>query len=190
MDLTYAPVGSSIVSDDSSTKKKKAGFFKRGISSQESASQDGLAQPVEAKTGLFAPKPAKAHYSATRNLNKVLGLSLSYLVAIDLSQLPHLPPLILLSSTGPTETTGPLDPKLHFEGLRAPEKGILYQRSRALTLQYGHHSGLLVPVTEVADVGYLLCGFTDEPTRNFDDRDVRYFKRFATELEKWVVKTG
>ncbi|KAL8279848.1 hypothetical protein RQP46_007698 [Phenoliferia psychrophenolica] len=126
--------------------------------------------------------------SATRNLAKILGLSLCYLVAIDVSQLPTLPSVALLSTTGPTVPPPSFDPKLHFEALRAPERGLLYQRNRASAATLGHQAGMLVPVIEFQSIGYVLCAFTDKVERSFDDRDVKYLRRFGVELEKWVVK--
>ena len=47
---------------------------------------------------------------------------------------------------------------------------------------------MLVPVIEFQSMGYVLCAFTDKVERTFDDRDVKYLRRFGVELEKWVVK--
>ena len=130
----------------------------------------------------FSRECQLAFDSATRNLSKILGLSLCYLVALDVSNLPTLTPVTLLSATGLTDPPPSFDPKLHFEALRAPERGLLYQRNRTSALKHGHQAGMLVPVIEVRQVGYILCGFTDKPEREFDDRDVKYLRAPAFQL--------
>ena len=129
-----------------------------------------LIEEDESTIPTFPAATQAAFDSATRNLSKILGLSLCYLVALDLTDLPTVPALTLLSSTGLTNPPPAFDPKLHFEALRAPERGLLYQRNRASALKHGHQAGMLVPVSEVGQVGYVLCGFTDRVEREFDDR--------------------
>ncbi|KAL8291575.1 hypothetical protein RQP46_002553 [Phenoliferia psychrophenolica] len=138
----------------------------------------------ESSAPKYTAEAQLAFDSCTRNLAKLLHLSLVYIVAIDLSKLPSLSPLTTLSSSGTDNTTAPHDPKVHFAALRAPERGLLYQRGRGTASSLG----MLIPILEHGSIGYVLAGLSTTPGKEFEDRDVKYLRRFATELENWVVK--
>lgn len=123
--------------------------------------------------------------TATKMLSKSVDLSLVYLVALDLSNPSYT--LTLLSSRGLPTPSPSFDPTLHFKALRAPEGGLLYQNTRGGN---GFASGLLVPILEVRQVGYVLAGYTYDVERVFGERDMAYFVRFAQQLEPWVSRVG
>ncbi|KAL8277098.1 hypothetical protein RQP46_010526 [Phenoliferia psychrophenolica] len=131
------------------------------------------------------PEVQKVLDTATRVLAKSLKLSLVYLCTLDLSTSAHT--LTLLSSSGLPSPAPAFDPALHFEALRAPEGGLLYQNTKKV----GYSAGLLVPILEVRQAGYCLCGFTDSNDPSyFGQREMERFVAFATQLEPWVSKVG
>ncbi|KAL8292358.1 hypothetical protein RQP46_001824 [Phenoliferia psychrophenolica] len=125
---------------------------------------------------------------ATKMLGQSLKLSLVYLVSLDLASPTHT--LTLLASFGLPTPAPTFDPALHFKALRAPEGGLLFQNTKGAASK-GFKSGLLVPILEVRQVGYCLCGYTfDQNPTYFGQREMEYFTKFAEQLEPWVSKIG
>ncbi|KAL8276204.1 hypothetical protein RQP46_011416 [Phenoliferia psychrophenolica] len=115
-------------------------------------------------------------------LCKSLELTFVYLIAVDLT---HDCNLTLLSSHGLPTPPPTFEPSLHFKALRAPEGGIVYQRAAGRTS--GFASGLLVPVKEFRNVGFILAGYS-AMERDFLERDMSYFVKFASHLETWCAQ--
>ncbi|KAM0750369.1 hypothetical protein T439DRAFT_381065 [Meredithblackwellia eburnea MCA 4105] len=125
--------------------------------------------------------------TATRMLCKATDLSLVYLVGLDLAVPAHT--LTLLSAKGLPNPPPSFDPELHFKALRAPEGGLLFKNPRGGG-GLGYSSGLLIPVLEVRRVGYVLCGYTVDAEKEFGQREMLFFTRFAEQLEPWLAKIG
>lgn len=127
--------------------------------------------------------------TATRMLAKALKLDLVYLVSLDLADPGH--NLTLLASCGLPTPAPAFDPGLHFKALRAPEGGLLYSNSsKGDTRGSGMASGIMIPILEVRRSGYVLCGYTADSSRAFGDRDMKFFVKFAEQLEPWVSRVG
>ncbi|KAL8284297.1 hypothetical protein RQP46_005046 [Phenoliferia psychrophenolica] len=153
--------------------------------------------PPALPTSLFTfPKhtgPAQVAFdSTTKNLTKTLNLSHCYVAAVNFSQLPNHIHVKLLSSSGLADPDLALDPQLHLEAMRNPTKGLRYQRSAAAIERLGFSAGMMVPIIELpkqaGGTGYVLCAFTDQPNRPFEDRDMIHMRRIAAALESWVAK--
>ncbi|GAA5909481.1 GAF domain-containing protein [Sporobolomyces salmoneus] len=129
--------------------------------------------------------------TAMKMLAKALTLDLVYLAALDLSVLPE-PSLRILSARGLPTPAPSFDPNLHLKSLRAREGGLVYRNPRYVAGGNGsfYASGLLIPVIEVRRVGYVLCGYTQQPDREFVQKDLAYFVRFAEQLELSCAKLG
>ncbi|GAA5953714.1 hypothetical protein JCM3765_006946 [Sporobolomyces pararoseus] len=128
--------------------------------------------------------------TATKMLAKALALDLVYLAALDLHLLPE-PSLRILSARGLPSPAPSFDPKLHLKALRSPEGGLIYKNPRFVPNGSGSYaSGILIPVIEVRRVGYVLCGYTQQPEREFAQRDLGYLVRFAEQLEAGCAKLG
>ena len=118
---------------------------------------------------MIAPDVQKVFDTATRMLGKSLDLPFVYLIQIDLATSEHT--LTLLSSIGLPSPQPSFDPALHFNALRAPEGGVMYQSKKSK----GFSSGILIPVREVRKTGFVLAGYTDDAERELGERDMRYF---------------
>lgn len=131
---------------------------------------------------------------ATKMLAKALGVSLVYLVALDLitSSSSSSPTLRVLAAHGLSNPAPSFDPALHLKALRAPEGGLLYRNPRYSPEGegLGYASGLLIPVMEVRRVGYCLCAYTKEAERQFEQKDLALVVKFAEQLETYVTKLG
>ncbi|GAA6015867.1 hypothetical protein JCM11491_007217 [Sporobolomyces phaffii] len=128
--------------------------------------------------------------TATKMLAKALDLDLVYLASLDLRLLPE-PSLRILSARGLPSPAPSFDPNLHLKALRAQEGGLIYKNPRFVPSGPGSYSsGILIPVMEVRRVGYVLCGYTQQPERDFVQRDLSYFVRFAEQLEAGCAKLG
>lgn len=128
--------------------------------------------------------------TATKMLAKALALDLVYLAALDLHILPE-PSLRILSARGLPSPAPSFDPNLHLKALRSPEGGLVYKNPRFVSNGSGSYSsGILIPVIEVRRVGYVLCGYTQQPDREFVQRDLGYLVRFAEQLEAGCAKLG
>ena len=134
-----------------------------------------------------SPEARLAFDSATSDLAAILELSLVYLVTIDLRKPRNPSSFTILSSTASGGPAPTLDPQLHLLALKSSERGLVYQRSAAGIAKKGFRAGLLVPVLELEEFGYVLCAFTHDPARQFDDRDVRFMRSIASELEVWLM---
>ncbi|KAL8283539.1 hypothetical protein RQP46_005642 [Phenoliferia psychrophenolica] len=143
-----------------------------------------------------APSPAapvvigkdvqKVFDTATKMLGKSLDLPFVYLIQIDLTTgASHR--LSLLSSTGLPSPPPDFDPLLHFNALRAPEGGI-FHRSKSGKAAFS--SGILIPVREVRKSGYVLAGYSNDVEREMGEREMKYFAKFAVNLETWVSRVG
>lgn len=155
----------------------------------------GLAVTTEDPVPAVPRETQKVLDTATRTLRKALGLSLVYLVALDLAAPERergVPALRVLSACGLPSPVPAFDPVLHLKALRAPEGGLLYKNARFAGggEGTGYAAGILIPIMEVRRVGYVLAGYTKEQERDFGQKDLTMFVRFAEQLEQFVVGIG
>ena len=151
----------------------------------------GLACTTEAPVTAVAKDIQRVFDQACKMLAKALGFSLVYLVALDLT--PGVAPTLkVLASHGLTNPAPSFDPALHLKALRAPEGGLLYRNPRfdptGDTTAYA--SGLMIPILECRKKGYVLCGYTRDVEREFEQKDLQITVKFAEELESYVTKLG
>ncbi|GAA6027351.1 hypothetical protein JCM8097_002618 [Rhodosporidiobolus ruineniae] len=141
--------------------------------------------------------------TAVRMLAKALELELVYLAALDLSfaassptdsSSPALNPIRILSAHGLPQPPPSFDPSLHLKALRAPEGGLIYKNPRfspsTVSTTATYAAGILIPVLEVRRTGYVLCGYTRKEKRDFVQRDLTYFVRFAEGLEAGCIRAS
>ncbi|BGP21105.1 hypothetical protein JCM10213_008981 [Rhodosporidiobolus nylandii] len=144
----------------------------------------------------------KTFDTAVRMLAKALELELVYLAALDLtpvnspfSSSSSDPKLRLLSSYGLPTPPPSFDPTLHLKALRAPEGGLVYRNARyssaaSSSTNISYAAGLLIPILEVRRTGYVLCGYSRKEGREFVQRDLTYFCKFAEGLEAGCIKAS
>jgi len=150
----------------------------------------GLAVTTEDPVPAISRETQKVFDTATRTLLKALDLSLVYLVALDLAA-PDKPALRVLSACNLPSPVPAFDPVLHLKALRAPEGGLLYKNARYDGNEgAGYAAGMLIPIMEVRRVGYVLSGYTKDVGRDFGQKDLTLFVRFAEQLEQFVVGLG
>ncbi|GAA6006967.1 hypothetical protein JCM10207_009154 [Rhodosporidiobolus poonsookiae] len=133
--------------------------------------------------------------TAVKMLAKALDIELVYLASLDLTLADAASSssvkLRILSSFGLPVPPPSFDPALHLKALRAPEGGLLYKNPRfSPESPAAYASGILIPVLEVRRTGYVLCGYTRKEARDFAQRDLTYFVRFAEGLEAGCIKAS
>ncbi|ORY66786.1 hypothetical protein BCR35DRAFT_270103 [Leucosporidium creatinivorum] len=153
-----------------------------------------LAMTSEAPVTAVPKDLQRVFDQATKMLAKALGVSLVYLVALDLlpSSSSSSPTLRVLAAHGLSNPAPSFDPALHLKALRAPEGGLLYRNPRYSPEGegLGFASGMLIPILEVRRVGYCLCAYTKEAERQFEQKDLALMVKFAEQLETYVTKLG
>lgn len=149
-----------------------------------------LAMTTEAPVTAVPKDLQRVFDQATKMLAKALGVSLVYLVALDL--IPSSPTLRVLAAHGLSNPAPSFDPALHLKALRAPEGGLLYRNPRYSPEGegLGYAQGMLIPILEVRRVGYCLCAYTKEADRQFEQKDLALMVKFAEQLETYVTKLG
>lgn len=164
-----------------------------------------LAVTTEAPVTAVPKESQRVFDQAVTLLAQALNMSLVYLAAIDLAPStsiagqPAEPVLRLLAAEGLPDPAPAFDPALHIKALRAPEGGLLYRNPRSgaadgtsgsQVATVGYASGILIPVLEVRRIGYVLSGYTRDPTRAFVQRDLASMVRLAESLEYHVASLG
>ncbi|GAA5979254.1 hypothetical protein JCM11641_001974 [Rhodosporidiobolus odoratus] len=152
---------------------------------------------TEAPVSALPREVQKTFDTAVKMLAKALNLELVYLAALELSVLEtptstDSDKLRILSSHGLPTAPPSFDPALHLKALRAPEGGLIYRNTQfdpaASNLTYA--AGLLIPILEVRRMGFCLCGYTRKEGRDFVQRDLTYFVKFAEGLESACIKAS
>ncbi|GAA5857540.1 hypothetical protein JCM8547_009329 [Rhodosporidiobolus lusitaniae] len=138
--------------------------------------------------------------TAVKMLAKALELELVYVAALDLALLDapsstsssSSAKLRILSSHGLPHPPPSFDPALHLKALRAPEGGLIYKNPRFVpsSLVSTYAAGILIPILEVRRQGYVLCGYSRSADKNFVQRDLTYFVRFAEGLEAACIRAS
>lgn len=165
---------------------------------------------------LLANTPPKVIYaSACTSLASGLGLSLVYLVALDLSQCPPAPSIVgnptlslLAAHNLPIDSKPSFDPALHLRALRAPEGGLLFRspavkrsskekerkgkgKEREREAQEeggsGFASGVLLPVAETDTQGWVLAGYTTDKRRRWGEEEMNRLEDAREKLQKVLL---
>lgn len=131
--------------------------------------------------------------TTTRMLLKALSFDLVYLVKVSIpapSSFSAPPSLEILSSSGMPRPQPKFDPDLHLSALRSTG-GLLFHSPETTTYdREAYKTGLLMPIVSMRRVGYLLCAFTKDETKEIGERELRWVGKFAEELEGVVLGLG
>lgn len=140
-----------------------------------------------------ADTPSSSTFAAAcTSLAQSLDLSLVYLVSLDLSSCPPAPSItgqpaltLIAAHNLPLDSSASFDPALHLRALRAPEGGLLYRSPEHV--KGGFASGILLPVAESEDKGWVLAGYTTERARKWGEREMAEFDHVRDGLAKVVA---
>ncbi|GAA5898022.1 uncharacterized protein JCM6883_000896 [Sporobolomyces salmoneus] len=129
--------------------------------------------------------------TTTRMLLKALSFDLVYLAKISIPppQSLSVASLEVLSSSGMPRPQPKFDPELHLSALRSTT-GLLFHSPPGEESDDAYQLGLLMPIIAMRKVGYVLCAFTKDETKEIGERELRWVGRFAEELEGVVIGLG
>jgi len=168
-----------------------------------------LAAPAAASTAEPAPgappslpadSPSSSLFAtACTSLAESLNLSLVYVVSLDLASCAPAPSIVgqpaltlVAAHNLPADSNASFDPALHLRALRAPEGGLLYRSPTAATGGEdgagagagagGFASGILLPVAESTETGWVLAGYTTERARKWGEVEMQAFDQVREQL--------
>ncbi|GAA5939409.1 hypothetical protein JCM3775_001702 [Rhodotorula graminis] len=139
--------------------------------------------------------------TACTSLAQSLDLSLVYVVSLDLASCAPAPSIVgkpaltlVAAHNLPSDSNASFDPALHLRALRAPEGGLLYRSPTATaagegaqaTGAGGFASGILLPVAESTETGYVLAGYTTERGRKWGEAEMGEFDKVRDRLASVV----
>lgn len=79
------------------------------------------------------------------------------------------------------------DASLHLKALHAPEGGLLYRNARTPhEPEDGYATGILVPVGDQEEEGFVLAGYSKDWGRSFSELELARFMKATEELARFL----